>query len=133
VVPVSALRALPRDAEGFLTPASVGELVLERSQGNPSLLAEPLLILKNNFQRTWLIFTRRIVACVLDDVRKGELYDPLRWECRHELALPVAVETHTPEVGLLHLGSRHQNWLYSLYLHRDPRQLKERIEHLLGV
>lgn len=131
VVPVSALRSLLRDQEGFLTPQSVAELVLERSQGNPSLRTEPLLILSNTSQHTWLVFTKRIVACVLDDIRKGELYDPLRWECRHELALPVSVEAHKPAVGLIHLGARHADWLYSIHLHPDPQRLKERVEDLL--
>jgi hypothetical protein len=131
VVPVSALRALARDRDGFLTSSSVATLVLERSQGNPSLITAPLLLLKNASQQTWLVFTKRIVACVLDDIRKGELYDPLRWECRHDVALPVTVEPHKPMVGVIHLGSRHQNWLYSTDLHPNPGQLKDRVEQLI--
>jgi hypothetical protein len=97
-------RGLRRDDRGFLTKEAVLHMVLSRVQGNQQPLAEPLLLLENSFQRTWLVFTERIVACVLDDISKNELYDPLRWECRHRHALPVQVERYKNKLGLIHLG-----------------------------
>ncbi len=65
VVPVSALRALARDRQGFLSPASVAKLVLERSQGNPSLIADPILLLKNASQQTgWYLRDALLRVCL---------------------------------------------------------------------
>jgi hypothetical protein len=101
-------------------------------QGNQRPITEPLLLLENSFQRTWLVFTDRVIACVLDDISKNELYDPFRWECRHGHALPVQVERYKNKVGLIHLGPDHTDWLYSIRLHPDPAHLKAEIEFLLG-
>jgi hypothetical protein len=125
-------RGLQRDDNGFLTKEAVLHMVLSRVQGNQQPLAEPLLLLENSFQRTWLVFTERIIACVLDDISKNELYDPLRWECRHRHALPVQVERYKNKVGVIHLGPDHPDWLYSIRLHPDPAHLKAEIEFLLS-
>lgn len=120
-----------KDSRGFLTAHAVGILVLSRVQGQQRLAAEPFLLYQSETQKTWLVFTERIVACVLDDLRKNHLYDPLRWETRHRFARPVETETYKKLVGLLHLGPNHRDWLYSVRLHPDPDRLRTSIENLL--
>jgi hypothetical protein len=122
---------LGRDAEGFLTAEAVLHLVLSRVQGRQRPLEQPILLFENSFQRTWLVITERVIGCVLDDIAKNKLYDPLRWECRHRFALPVEVEAYKRKTGLLHLGPEHRDWLYSTHLHPDPRRLKAELEFLL--
>jgi hypothetical protein len=120
-----------KDEDGFLTADAVGELVLARVQGRQRLRTAPILLFENSHQRTWLVFTERVIACVLDDTEKSRSYDPLRWYCRHRFALPVEVEPYEKAVGLIHLGTEHPDWLYSLSLHPDALQLKVTIETLL--
>ncbi|HEX7678024.1 MAG TPA: toll/interleukin-1 receptor domain-containing protein [Thermoanaerobaculia bacterium] len=122
---------LRRDDEGFLTLESVITMVLSRVQGRQDLRSDPLLLFENSYQRTWLVVTERVIACVLDDRTKNELYDPLRWQCRHRFALPVEVKPYQKSVGLIHLGAEHQDWLYSIRLHPDPVRLKAEVEFLL--
>jgi len=127
--PTSSL--LHRDPEGFLTTDAVLHLVLSRVQGRQEPLENPILLFENSFQHTWLVFTERVIACILDDITKNELYDPLRWYCRHRFALPVEVEAYKRKIGLLHLGPEHRDWLYSIHLHPDARRLKTELEFLL--
>jgi len=122
-----------KDDEGFLTSDAVAELVLGRVQGRQRLRITPMLIFENSHQHTWLVITERIVACVLDDTEKEASYDPLRWGCRHRFALPVEVEPYKKNVGLLHLGPEHQDWLYSTRLHPDPALLKAQVAALLDA
>jgi hypothetical protein len=128
---VPRAEVLRRDDEGFLTPESLVVMVLARVQGKQRILSEPLLLFENTYQRTSLVITERVVACILDDTSKNELYDPLRWQCRHQLALPVEVVAHKENVGLIHLGPEHRDWLYSTHLHPDPVRLKVEVEFLL--
>jgi len=123
--------AVARDDEGFLTSTSVGELVLARVQGRQRLRTAPILLFENSYQRTWLVVTERVVACVLDDIEKPSAYDPMRWQCRHRFALPVEVEPYKKTVGLIHLGPEHRDWLYSIRLHPDPARLSDEFEMLL--
>jgi hypothetical protein len=120
-----------RDDDGFLTEKSLVEMVLARVQGRQSLRSDPILLFENSHQRTWLVVTDRVVACVLDDTDKPAAYDPLRWQCRHRFALPIETGPYKKTVGLIHFGSEHRDWLYSYRIHPDPVQLKDRIEAML--
>ena len=120
-----------RDGAGFLTVEAIVKIVLERVQGNQMLLHDPILLFANHYQRTWFVVTEQIAACVLDDNTKSDIYDPLRWECRHRFAMPVEVEAYRKKAGLIHFGSQHREWLYSINLHPDPFHLKSEIEALL--
>lgn len=128
---VYAHEGLERDANGFLTVNAVQFMALSRVQGQHKIVDEPILLLENRFQRTWLVFTTRVVVCILDDITKNELYDPWRWDCRHASALPVIVESYKEKVGLIHLGPSHRDWLYSVRLHPDPVRLRRRVEQAL--
>jgi hypothetical protein len=125
-------RALEKDDDGFLTSAAVAGLVQGQVQGRQQLRVAPMLLFENSYQRTWLVITERVVACVLDDIEKPASYEPFRWQCRHRFALPVETESYEKTVGLIHLGPEHRDWLYSLRLHPDPQRLKTEIELLLN-
>lgn len=120
-----------KDGAGFLTQDSVVRMVLSRVQGRQKAFEDPFLLLENSFQRTWIVATERVIACVLDDISKNQLYDPLRWQCLHRFALPVEVEAYKRKTGLIHLGPKHRDWLYSTRLHPDAAILKARVEFLL--
>lgn len=128
----SAARELEKDDHGFLTSTAVGELVLGRVQGRQRLRSAPILLFENSYQHTWLVVTERVIACVLDDSEKTGSYDPLRWQCRHRFARPVETEPYKKNVGLIHLGPEHQEWLFSIHLHPDQRRLVAEIESLLN-
>jgi hypothetical protein len=120
-----------RDEDGFLTAKSVGEMVLARVQGRQDLRRPPILLFENSHQRTWLVVTDRIVACVLDDTEKSAGYDPLRWHCRHRFVRPIKVEAYKDYVGLIHFGEEHRDWLYTLRLHPDGDALRAELDALL--
>jgi hypothetical protein len=122
---------LVRDGDGFLAEKSVSDLVLARVEGQQSLRDRPILLFENSHQRTWIVVTNNVVACVLDDVKKSAAYDALRWQCRHRFALPVETGPYKKNVGLFHFGLEHRDWLFSYRIHPDSAQLKERIETML--
>ncbi|WP_437568383.1 phosphorylase family protein [Sorangium sp. So ce542] len=129
----SSLPEMPpyRDASGFLSAVGVVQVVLTHNRDEEKLVADPMLIYENRFQKTWLVIAKSKIACVLDDLTKPAPYDPLKWQESVEDALPVRLERYERASGFIHFGSRHRRWLYSYHLHHDPSALKSRLEALL--
>ncbi len=117
-----------RGADGFLTSNGVLGVVLGRLGGQESVRANPFLLYENAFQKTWLVVTFSRMTCVLDDLTKGAHYDPFRWTEALDDVLPVSIESNSPNKGLIHLGRRHRDWLYSPRLHPDARLLQRTLE-----
>jgi hypothetical protein len=115
----------------FMSDDAVLQMVIDRSQGMAKPLDRPLLLFANAFQHTWLIFTNRNLTLVLDDLRKPAAYDPIRWQCSRQEALPVRVEQNKLTLGIVNFGSQHSNWLYSVKLHSRSDELQRHIESLL--
>jgi hypothetical protein len=123
--------APPEYKRAFLSDEAVLQMVIDRSQGMPKPLDRPLLLFANAFQHTWLVFTNRNLTLVLDDLRKPAVYDPIRWQCRRQEALPVHAKQNKLTLGIISFGSRYVNWLYSVKLHPSPDELQRQVELLL--
>lgn len=123
--------AAPEYTHGFMSDEAVLRMVIDRSQGMPTPLGRPLLLFANAFQHTWLIVTKRHATLVLDDLRKPEVYDPIRWQCRRQEALPVRTDQHKLTLGTINFGSQHGEWLYSVKLHPRADELQRQVELLL--
>jgi len=123
--------AAPEYARAFMSDEEILQMVIDRSQGMPKPVSRPLLLFANAFQHTWLIVTKRNVTLVLDDLRKPLVYDPIRWQCRRQEALPVRVNQHKLTLGTINFGSQHGKWLYSVKLHPRSDELQHHVESLL--
>ena len=114
------------------TSYGVVHLVLARSPAGAKPLDEPFLLYENSFQRTWLLFMTNELVCILDDVTKGQRYDPLSWRSPYHDVTPVRVRPHRRNTGLVDFGDAHAEWLYSVVLHPDPADLQRQLEQLMA-
>lgn len=97
--------------------------------------AHLLNIFGTSKQRTYLVATPKRLYCILDDTRKDEPH--INWSMPKEeilsqegLKLNVATKDKTNDVGLVDVGSKHTNWLFSKAAFKE-KDIKSSIEELL--
>lgn len=80
-----------------------------------------LLIFETSKQRTWLVSTSHRLYCVLDDIRKDR--PKLQWSMSKTEIAPnsnydesIKIKPETEKTGLVDIGTKHKNWLYSTRL-----------------
>ncbi len=94
--------------------------------------AKSLLIFRTSRQQTWLVSTRLRLYCILDDVRQPR--PRLQWSVpKTEVSRAGAVITRprSDQTGLVDLGPRHRDWLYSKHLFAE-QPIEPAIEELLA-
>jgi hypothetical protein len=71
-----------------------------------------LLIFSTSKQQTWLVANQLLLWCVLDDRRKEE--PRVQWWTERDQVEPLAANpNYSPTSGVLHIGSRRKEWLFS--------------------
>jgi hypothetical protein len=109
---------------GFYSANGINYLVL-----NSGLIASDervvanLCIFSTPRQHTWIVTTNRQVFCLLDDDGTRSKDRVIQWRMALDAMQPVRARPYRRDVGLLDIGER-KNWLYSIALHPDPRQLE---------
>src|SRR5690349_18583697 len=80
--------------------------------------AQALLIFQISTQQTWLVATRLRLYCVLDDV--GKSFTRVQWAIpaselitNNEVTVNITTRDKTDRTGLLNIGERRKNWLFS--------------------
>ena len=110
---------------GYRAPANdatIRELI--RESKNHKEAEEPpdrcglLMIFETSKQRTWLVASSRRLYCVLDDFRRPE--PRYRWSMKTKKLISqeykVTTRNNTDRTGLVDIGPRHRDWLYSKQL-----------------
>ena len=97
--------------------------------GEDLLTARALLIFRTNIQHTWLVASAERLYCLLDDVREDRPH--VNWwfrkaELVQDGQVVVPIRAHErggrkskENLGLVDIGDRHRNWLYSKRLFAD--------------
>lgn len=80
--------------------------------------AKCLLIFETSKQHTWLVSTNERLYCILDDVRKPEPH--INWSVQKKTLIgqpgedsPIKSRSKSENTGLVDVGLRHKNWLFS--------------------
>lgn len=97
--------------------------------------AQQLLLFDTQFQRSYLISTNKRLYLIVDDLRK--LRPHLNWSAdKNELIkdgrIPIEVEDKSEKSGILNIGNKLTNWLFSRDLFQD-KSVNESLEELLGI
>ena len=95
-----------------------------------------LLLFETSKQRTWIVSTSIRLYCVLDDIRKDR--PRLQWSvAKSELAdgtdylQSINVKPKSDRTGLVDIGTKHKNWLYSKKLFTSS-EVDSQISNLLS-
>ena len=89
-----------------------------------------MLVFATPTQRSWLAVDKLSVYCVLDDLRKEE--PTVQWLAnRTDVHAVRANHDHSPASGILHLGTRGRDWLYSKDLFQD-RDVVDAVRQFIG-
>ncbi len=83
--------------------------------------AEALLIFQTSKQQTWLVSTSERLYCILDDRRKDQPH--INWHIPkqqlvtgQEVSIELAARDRSAQSGLVDIGRKHRNWLYTKQL-----------------
>lgn len=97
--------------------------------------AKALKIFQTSKQQTWLVSTNERLYCILDDNRKDDLH--INWSIPkrvlvtgNEVSIKLETRDHSEKSGLVDIGSKHKNWLYSKKLFKDA-DIKTEIQKLI--
>lgn len=90
-----------------------------------------MLLFATPTQRSWLAVDKLSAYYVLDDLRREE--PQVQWLANRSELHPVrANHDHSPASGILHLGKRGTDWLYSKDLFQD-RDIVAAIQQFAGA
>ena len=108
--------------------------------GSDPAQARALLFFQTSVQQTWLVASAQRLYCILDDRRKPEPH--INWSmamsevvANNEVLIDISQDEQTPpssKSGLLHLGGKHRNWLYSKKLFASEPVLQQVSRFLRG-
>ena len=112
---------------GFYSSNGINYLVLNSGLiDREERVVANLCIFSTPRQHTWIVTTNRQVFCLLDDDETRSKERVVQWRMALDAMHPVRARPYKKDVGLLDIGER-RNWLYSIDLHPDPRQLESDI------
>lgn len=114
------------DSARFLDELQVRRVVLATLQQG-DLIEGSLLIYETRRQRTWLVASRNVLCCILDDNNTRRAQTLVQWTILKTKALPVIAR---PDDGVVDIGP-HRNWLYSLHLFPSAARLEQSIGDLI--
>lgn len=83
--------------------------------------ANLLMFFQTSKQRTYLVATTKRLYCILDDARKDKPH--INWSMpmnevvdNNELLFTLNTKEKSPKTGLIDIGPKHKNWLFSTSL-----------------
>jgi hypothetical protein len=123
----------------FKSAEQIAEAVRESLNFDPKIeetsRAESLLIFQTSKQQTWLVATKAMLYCVLDDLTED--FTKVQWSIPAQrlvshgrLIIPISTHNKTERTGLVNIGE-HQNWYFSRQLFTDE-SIEQRIRQLLS-
>ena len=113
---------LARSLLGYRSPAdepTIRRLIRKstkyKKEKEPVDKCQTLLIFQTSKQHTWLIASSRRLYCVLDDFRRPK--PRYRWSMSTKKLkkgdYKIETRSHTSRTGLVDIGPKHTDWLYS--------------------
>jgi len=94
-----------------------------------------LKIFKTTIQQTWLVSTNERLYNILDDNRKDSLN--INWSIpkidiitNNKVSIDITTRDYKERSGLVHIGPKHKNWLYTKELFKDS-DIKKEIHDLI--
>jgi hypothetical protein len=89
-----------------------------------------LLIFSTSKQHTWLVADQFTLWCILDDRRREEPKVP--WSTGRDKVEPIRASLHySQDSGVLYLGARTKEWLFSKCLFRGTDDIVESVRQLV--
>lgn len=104
----------------FRSDTEIKEWIRESKNyaGEDPILAEAFMFFSTSKQRTYLVTTKNRLYCILDDSRKDHPH--INWSIPKDrvmgedgLMFSIKAKDKSKKTGLVDIGEKHKNWLYS--------------------